>query len=438
MFYKNDLTGEGLVLLRTKGPPEEIRTGSRVASTYPTERLTQQLSFTEITPAELQRITSYAEIFRSRIPQMVDAFYDHLWSEPQLRMLVDRFSTVARLKQTLAEYLDWLVRGKLDIEYANHRYGVGTVHERIGLAPQWYLGMFHIFETHIVAMIQEHTPERVAQREAIIAFMKLLNLDMQLALEAYIQAYLSARTDLERLQSLNEALSKSSQDLASTAEEFSAGSEEMNASVAAVSSESGQVAAQTRQAMERAEAGAVRIQQVATTIRQVAGQMAAMQAKVDALFDSSRQMESILKAVEAVAKQTNLLSLNAAIEAARAGQHGRGFAVVADEVRRLSDRTQSSLRDISSLINASQTQVEAVSQTASEVGSAASGASDAVSEAEQEFAEISRLVADSTTRAESINRSLKELSAMSDHVKEGAEHQATLAATLAELAKKHG
>lgn len=104
-----------------------------------------------------------------------------------------------------------------------------------------------------------------------------------------------------------------------------------------------------------AERGAAVVQETVQTMQQIAEQMQSATHRIEALDKQSLLISSIVQTIGGIASQTNLLALNAAIEAARAGEQGRGFAVVADEVRQLAGRTSAATEEIVSVVLQNQT-----------------------------------------------------------------------------------
>lgn len=128
------------------------------------------------------------------------------------------------------------------------------------------------------------------------------------------------------------------------------------------------VADSARRVAATAGTGRTKVQEVIKANQSVSEHVASSVAKVNQLDTASAHIGAIVQTIETVAEQTNLLALNAAIEAARAGEHGKGFAVVADEVRKLAEQSGRSAKEIAELIADVR---ENVTQTVSAITSAA-------------------------------------------------------------------
>jgi methyl-accepting chemotaxis protein len=107
----------------------------------------------------------------------------------------------------------------------------------------------------------------------------------------------------------------------------------------------------SKETNERAQNGQHQVQQTVSSINSLTSNITETATSVETLAQDVRNIAQVLEVIRSVAEQTNLLALNAAIEAARAGEQGRGFAVVADEVRGLAHRTQQSTEEIERMID---------------------------------------------------------------------------------------
>ncbi|EXF45674.1 methyl-accepting chemotaxis transducer [Pseudomonas sp. BAY1663] len=222
---------------------------------------------------------------------------------------------------------------------------------------------------------------------------------------------------------------------------------EMAATVQEVARNAEQASTAARQADQQARQGDRVVQDAVGQIGNLAGEVDQSAHAIEALHAESGRIGSVLEVIRAVAEQTNLLALNAAIEAARAGEQGRGFAVVADEVRALARRTHDSTEEIEGLIgNLQRVAQQAVEQMqnsrdltqrtvdlANEAGVALGRITESVSTIEQMNQQIAAAAEQQSAVAENISESVTRVRDIGDQSASATEQTAGASAELARL-----
>ncbi len=151
--------------------------------------LRSRLAFFELTDEDLQRLAALRPFAERHLDDINEAFYELLLGHLETRRFFPDEGTVRRVKRMQREYFLGLFEGRCDLDYALNRLRVGAVHERIGMAPKWYIGAYRRY----LSLILERVFGELEPAEATAAFLsvqKLVAFDMSLAIDSYIDANL--------------------------------------------------------------------------------------------------------------------------------------------------------------------------------------------------------------------------------------------------------
>lgn len=225
---------------------------------------------------------------------------------------------------------------------------------------------------------------------------------------------------------------------------------QMSSTIQEVANNCSQASQSAADANNEASTGQQSMHETITQIQHLATEIHSTVQVIQQLEKNSIEIGGILDVIKGIAEQTNLLALNAAIEAARAGEQGRGFAVVADEVRTLANRTQSSTEEINAMIvklqegsrmaaaamEQSRSDAEGAVEQANKTGSALTTITEAIGSISDMNTQIASAAEEQGAVAEEINRNITHIDEMAKQTSAGSSQTAIASTELAKLAAK--
>jgi len=256
----------------------------------------------------------------------------------------------------------------------------------------------------------------------------------------------SAATELHATAA---GMATGAEEMAAQAGTVATASEEMSATSGDIAQNCHGAASEALQASKAAQTGAEVVENTVQVMSRIASRVMNTAKTVESLGARSDQIGAIVSTIEDIADQTNLLALNAAIEAARAGEQGRGFAVVADEVRALAERTTKATKEISDMIKAIQSEtkgavmameegvreVESGTDEAAKSGTALQAILEQINTVNMQVSQIATAAEEQTATTAEISSNIQQINDVVQHTANGANESVIAANQLSTLAE---
>ncbi len=272
--------------------------------------------------------------------------------------------------------------------------------------------------------VQETAEKAFHQTHAVEEVIQLLN-EMRVHIDEVARGAHEQRNVVVQTADAMEQLAGAIADIRQGAREQTQGVEQalsarqgLTSSIQKVLGAAGEMTDKTQEVTNAAQEGFVVAQQTVDSIQKLRDTTDQLAERIRDLGERSGKIGVIVEAIDGIASQTNLLALNAAIEAARAGEHGKGFAVVADEVRKLAERTSKAAQEIAEMIYDVQQEADSAVQVMELAGADVSAAVELTNQAGDSFHTIVATTEASSEQVEKIRHALEQMQHAEQQVQE--------------------
>ncbi|OCS86987.1 protoglobin domain-containing protein [Caryophanon latum] len=349
---------------RTKTKAMDLTNYRGVINLSSCTELEQQVNMLHITVQDLQYLNALQPYVQQHIESIVEDFYTMIMQKAELIDIIEKNSTLNRLKGTLRAHILEMFDGVIDYAYYEKRVTIARVHVRVGLRTQSYIAAFQTIFDSLVKIIEQQISNTMDQLNILRAVSKIFHFEQQLVVEEVEKTVdMLKRKDEEQRAHISETIQASTESLAVISKKTSTSFHQLDDQLLEIESFAKLAYEQSCEAEQRARLGKAQISEQSFKIGSMGDKLTDVANNIYCLVDVLKEMESIMQLVTSIANQTNLLSLNAAIVAARVGDGGKEFSVISEEIRSLSDQTKTSVKHVEHLIDSTNSKATQLSES---------------------------------------------------------------------------